>query len=222
MYEGLFDEKRRIHRVQVDSGQIEKKGIQQSGEFESNILCLKCDNQRIGRLEQYASLVLYGGSPLDVKPGETPDGVKYLYVAGLDYAKFKLFLLSILWRASISSRPLFHEVALGPYEERIRKRILTEDPGEQLIYPCLIMTYLNQDDFPIDLVVQPSQARVDGGYAYNFLIGGFVYMFFVTSRIVPDWISDVAINPEGEIKIVFSTRQLTGQMLSNMTGVNFK
>ena len=221
MYRDLFDEKGRMNLIQTKEGQYEIKGFRQSGEKEGGILCPTCDNERLGKLERYASLILYGGYSRIAEPRQTFDGLRYLYCADLDYTKFKLFLLSILWRASISSKPLFREVSLGPYEDEIRQMILSGDPGEQMVYPCLIMTYLSLEDLPSDLVTQPSQARVDGGYVYKFLIGGLVYVFFVTRRITPEWVADVAINQEGEMKIVIPKAGIVQKILSDMTGVDF-
>jgi hypothetical protein len=61
MYKDLFDEKNRIHKIQSQQGKIEQRGICQTGEFDINILCQKCDNSILGKLERYASLILYDG-----------------------------------------------------------------------------------------------------------------------------------------------------------------
>ena len=82
-------------------------------EFDKDILCHSCDNETLGKLERYASLILYDGYPKIVEYRECPDGRKYTYCAGIDYTQFKLFLLSVLWRASISKRPLFGEVRVS-------------------------------------------------------------------------------------------------------------
>ena len=219
MYKDLFDEKNRMYAIQSEEGGIKQKGIRQTGEFEANILCKGCDNGTLGKLERYASLILYDGYPKIIEHRKSPDGMTYTYCAELDYAKFKLFLLSLLWRASISSRPQFKEVHLGPHEERIRRMLFGGNPGEQLEYPCLIMTYLNREDYPSDLVTQPSQSKVDGGYIYKFLIGGMIYIFFVSKNIIQERLTDVVINPKGELKILHMPPEMAKKALSNMLGI---
>ena len=209
-----------MYAIQSEKGGIRQTGIRQTGEFEANILCQDCDNGTLGKLERYASLILYDGYPKIIEHRKQLDGMTYTYCAELDFAKFKLFLLSLLWRASISSRPTFKEVRLGPlHEEKIRTMLLGDNPGGQLEYPCLIMTYLNLKNLPSDLVSQPSRSRVDGGYIYKFLIGGMIYIFFVSKNIIPKRLADVAINLNGELKIIHLTPDMAQQAISNMLGI---
>jgi len=37
-----------------------------------------------------------------------------IIIEGIDYAPFKLFLMSVLWRASVSTLEFFKLVSLGP------------------------------------------------------------------------------------------------------------
>ncbi len=97
MHQELFDEKHRM--VKFTTLMPGSDSVAQSGEHESDILCEDCDNRVIGSLENYASKVLYGGQ-ISVKQVnyKLPDGLEFSQVDGLDYKKFKLFLLSLLWR----------------------------------------------------------------------------------------------------------------------------
>lgn len=219
MYKDLFDEKNRMYTFSGKKGVTRKTKVQQTGEFDKNILCKDCDNNRLGELERYASLILYDGFPKIVANRVQPDGMAYTYCAEIDYTKFKLFLLSILWRASISKRPMFREVNLGPHETLIHRMLLERDPGEQLNYPCLIMTYLNLKKLPSELVAQPSQSRVDGGIVYKFMIGGMIYIFFISKHIIPSWLADVAISPKDDMKIIHSTPNMAKKAIGSMLGI---
>ena len=222
MYKDLFDKKNQIHKIQSQKGKLEQRGVCQTGEFESSILCLNCDNRILGKLERYASLILYDGNPKVIENRKDPDGTKYTYCAELDYTQFKLFLLSILWRSSISSRPIFQEVNLGPHEKNIRRMLLENDPGDQMEYPCLIMTYRNLDEFPNDAVAQPSQARLNGGYVYKFLISGMIYIYYISKHIIPNHLKDCAINRIGELKIIHLVPQGAKRIFNNMFALNLK
>lgn len=222
MYQDLFDEKHRLHLVRSERGKLQHMGFRQSGEYDGGILCQSCDNAKLGKLERYASQTMYGGLPLIMEPRQTHEGLRYWDIAELDYTQFKLFLLSVLWRASISKESLFQEVRLGPYEKPIRQMLLTGDPGEQLRFPCWIRTYLNFKDIPSDVLAPPSRLKVDGGFAYQFLIAGTIYTFFITKRIIPDWVAECAINLKGELKIMCLKREAAMNILSGLMGLKLK
>lgn len=221
MYQGLFDHDNKMHSVKSNNGELKKIGKRQTGEFQKNILCEQCDNALLGNLESYASSILYQKDPPTIKNYKTKKGMKYTYCAGLDYNKFKLFLLSILWRSSISDRKFFENVKLGPHEDIIREMFLNNKPGNQLKYPCLIMTYLNLDKPPKELVTQPTQARINGGYIYKFLIGGMIYIYFVSDHIIPNFLKRVSINSKGEIKIIHTKYDQAKMIIGSMIGIKF-
>jgi hypothetical protein len=222
MYKDLFDETNRMHAIQCMEGVLQKRGYCQTGEYEKYILCHSCDNEVLGRLDRYASLILYDGYPKIFENPTSLDGITYTYCSELDYVQFKLFLLSVLWRASISQRAFFAEVQLGPHEERIRRMLLYREPGEQLKYPCLIMTYLHLNKYSGDVVAQPSRSRVNTGYVYKFLIGGMLYPFFISKNIIHAGLKDFSINPNGEIKIIHTPPDFTQQVLRNMIGIKLE
>ena len=97
-----------------------------TGAYDSNILCENCDNKIFSqKYEDYSSKVyqfldgeIESFKGIEIKPYRNEKGVKGKLIKNIDYAKFKLFLLSILWIASISKRPFFQEVALGDKHEQ--------------------------------------------------------------------------------------------------------
>jgi hypothetical protein len=219
MYQDLFDEKHRMHAIKSEVGSIKQTGIRQTGEFDKHILCHSCDNENLGKLDRYASLTLYKGYPKIHELRVGPDGIKYTYCAEINYVQFKLFLLSVVWRASISNMPLFGEVQLGPHQELIRQKLFNNDPGEALEYPCLIMTYLHLKGYPGDIVAQPSQSRLNGGYVYKFLIGGMIYIFYISKHIIPPELKEFPINSNGEVKIIHLSPHMAKRVLGTMIGI---
>ena len=49
----------------------------------------------------------------------------------VEYEPFKLFHLSVLFRASVSTLPTFADVSLGPHEERLRNLLLARRAGPE-------------------------------------------------------------------------------------------
>lgn len=166
-------------------------------------MCDKCDNSIISSYESYASNTFFAAK-LESNHFENENGTEFTRFSNIDYCKFKLFLLSLLWRSSISSRPFFSNVQLGKHEEIIRKMILTNSPGDIEDYPVFLVTYLNDKSIPPQLIRNPFKLRFSTGQiAYRFLIGGMFYIFLVNSKNhkLPEFISTVTIKPSNEIDI---------------------
>lgn len=103
--------------------------------FREKLLCRVCEG-RFQRWEDYFARVVNQKRLFDLK--KPADGKKTVLVGGLDYAKTKLFLLSILWRVSASTDPRF-QVGLGEkHEKRLREMLLADDPGLPTEYGCVL------------------------------------------------------------------------------------
>lgn len=51
VYRNVFDDKHRMFEIRLNDGTVKTK-IGQSGSYESNILCKRCENDRLGKLER--------------------------------------------------------------------------------------------------------------------------------------------------------------------------
>ncbi len=72
---------------------------------------------------------------VEAAPLPNPWNFEGVHWARFDYASFKLFHLSVLFRAGVSSLPTYADVSLGPHEERMRKILFSRKPGEYWQYP---------------------------------------------------------------------------------------
>ncbi len=114
-----------------------------NSEYEGNILCQDCDSGIIGKLDDYFAKFIHGEFPSVIQPRfERMDDRDIIVRENdpiYDYSRFKLFLLSLLWRTSISSRPIFRQIKLPlEVEEDLRQRTLNKQPGEPDLYACFI------------------------------------------------------------------------------------
>jgi len=218
MYKELFDEKHILVKIDLSTN---KDDLVQSGEYEANILCKDCDNSILGGLENYANNVLYGGNIKGISMVNeiNKHNVSYTKCSGIDYKKFKLFLLSIIWRSSISSKNFYNFVDLGPYEEIIRKMIIDNDPQRQIDFPCIICSYRHNKGLPYQVVSQPRKFRNNKGKTqYSILIGGILYIFIIAQNYVDDVVKEAVINENGEIKILHIESDQAGKILSRSFG----
>ena len=137
LYQELYNEKHqmvKINAIEKARG-IEKVSNIPKGEYEANLLCKECDGNRIGPFESYVGKILSNAEmpeeqKLECEKIAHGEGIEFLRINNIDYKLLKLFLLSILWRASISKRSTFNEVSLGSYEEKIRKNLFENDPSD--------------------------------------------------------------------------------------------
>lgn len=121
--------------------------------------------------------MLYGGVGLEV----TEDSGKIVF-NNIKYDEFKLFQMSILWRASVSNRPEFSKVDVGPHQEKLREMILNKDHGEPYEYGCLLITPRSMNKVLSQVILAPELIKVDGHRCCRFLFGNMFWLFFVSSH----------------------------------------
>ncbi|MCH7949520.1 MAG: hypothetical protein IH875_03470 [Candidatus Dadabacteria bacterium] len=184
--EGYFHKIKKNTNKEYSSGKTIKKF--QKGEYDRDILCAKCENEVLcQRYEDYAAKVYqfinnklesYRGIKIEPITNEYADGNN---INGIDYTKFKLFLLSILWRASISKRVFFGEVKLGnKHEEIIRKMIFDENQKQPEDYPCFICDIGKDQPILKGWIFRPRNIKERGNVRYQFTISGIVYVFTIS------------------------------------------
>lgn len=212
MHRELFDEMHRLFKVDLTK---KSDKLLQSGEYESNIICKECDNSILGSLEGYAKDLLYGGKNYGIRVlnEKNNSGLFFTSCSGVDYRKFKLFLLSLLWRFSISNNLFYEKVSLGPYEEVLRRMIINGNPGRQLDFPCLMCSYRRCKNLPYQLISQPRRFRHESCIGYSIIIGGVLYLFYIAQPFMSRHLEEVVINNSGTMRIVHLDESKGKQML---------
>ncbi len=173
MYLEMYDEKHRALKVESDPGTRER--FPQKGEREF-LFCDDCEG-RLGKFENYASPIVKSLLALEV---EEDDGT-YI-VRDINYQSFKLFQMSLLWRASVASIDMFGNIALGSHEERLRKMLLSEDPGPPDQYGCM-MVAMQDTKYMHRIIWSPETDQIDGLPVYRFQTGRLFWYFFLPNAI---------------------------------------
>ncbi len=193
LYESLYDEIHRFHVLSIIPDQdnsLKQKGIREP------LLCETCE-QRFSVWERYASLALKGG----IEITHRREG-NLVYVSGLNYEKFRLFQLSILWRASVSTLQFFENVRLGRHEEILRRLLLAQDSGNPSRYGCLMFGLKFENENFTQLIMPPERLKLSGHIAYRFIFGGFMWVFLVSSHGVLPPLSNAVLQQSGEALFV--------------------
>jgi hypothetical protein len=171
----MYDEKHRFIIMSTDPNKREEflqKGLRE------NLLCRTCE-QRFAKYEDYGRRLIYGGVRVQSKPEPGR-----LLLKDVDYTKFRLFLLSLLWRMSISQHKFFSDVSLGPYEEKIRQMLMANDPGDEDEFPCAITGVL-MNGHPGNWFLPADRVKCFGQHCYRVILGGFLFVFFVSNQKPP-------------------------------------
>ena len=175
MYKPTYDSKHRAHETMLEPyGQrYLQKGYRQ------RLLCKECEG-RLSKYEAYVKHVWYDQKRL---PDEMAQDE--LVISGLEYTQFKLFHLSVLWRASAATKPPFEKISLGTHEETLRNMILSADPGAEQQYCFTGKALVSDDDLTVlqALFVQPTQTVTPAGVACTFVFGGCEWIYLVESDL---------------------------------------
>ena len=158
------------HRLTSFEPKKLRSTYRQSGLWD-RLFCDGCEG-RLSQLESYFANVWF-------KKPVRPDSLEgeMAVIINLDYVKFKLFHLSILWRAHVSDLNEFRELTLGQQAENIRVRILTGDPGPSDVYPISGMALRRTDgSFKDDLMLLPGYSKIENYHLYIMLFGGVFWL----------------------------------------------
>ncbi len=188
LYSPGYDEKHRLIKIQKNT---QKTNYEQKG-LREKLLCDKCETLLNDRFEKYFDNLWRNNFPKVASGSE-------LVFKKLDYTRFKLFLLSILWRASVSKKDAFRKISLGDkHENNIRKMILENNPSNPEIYPVMAQILVHPEtNIAIEgVIMSPITNRFDGKISYTFLFGGCSWNYVVSSHPVKG-LGEYAIDREG-------------------------
>lgn len=220
------------HVVIVRKKEKSSSRTYQSGSWEKKIgikeklFCFDCE-QRISTWEHFTRELLYGNAPPPCFKKELgtsaidelsfdPSRVKYFRdfrKVSVDYEKFKLFQMSLLFRAGIAQGQFFRNVTLGErHTEYLRSMLLAGNPGSTLDYPCTIVG-LDDEIFSYEQMMEPPVVlKEDGIWTYRMTIGGYVWFFDVSSHAASP-MAKLALREDGTFRLpILSGRPLLDRL----------
>src|SRR5205085_1866871 len=97
------------------------------GVYDKTILCRECDNLFSPWDNHVQEVLLHDfGEAATLYHGQTIAGWR---IDKFDYRALKLFFISLLWRASVSTHEFYRRVSVGPFEDELRQMMAGKDPG---------------------------------------------------------------------------------------------
>ena len=164
-----------------------KKRVVQTGYFE-RLLCGDCETLLSGYESEFDKHWMKT-IPKNIFPllrGPEPDA---LTVEIPNYAKFKLFHLSVFWRAAVSSFNTDPTISLGDHERVIAKMILTGDPGQPGDFPFVASLNYDKNGKPVPMVapLAKSSNKLEDRFDCYLLSYAYCDWMFVDARPGPQW-----------------------------------
>lgn len=174
-----------------------------TGIYEKPLLCNECE-QKISAWESYAEKILNGSTHFQMPIVKRTTHPLIQSVKNIDYTKFKLFLLSIVWRASVTNQPFFREVELGKeHENNIAKMLLNDDPGQDDQYPVTLI--IPKGEVGRNLAIgQPYKNKTNtNAVRYLFPIAEVIYVYHISKHGLEDINRMTSIKKDNTMKIIF-------------------
>ena len=121
-----------------------------------------------------------------------------IYVAEqFDYNRLKLFIVSVLWRASVSTQQCFSRVNLGRRLARAKEMIAASDAGPAGEFTVVLSRWVVPEQFshPPNFMADPFETRYDGIRAVRLYLSAFVADVSVEQRTLPHVLDAVIPRP---------------------------
>jgi hypothetical protein len=225
MYFGLFDDKNKLAMLDLDTQQQKRPS---TGIYESYILCRDCDNVILSKLETYGKEVLCDSDGVFkdfFKANEIVQsiGLKCARFQVTDYKNFKLFLISILWRMSISSNPFFNDVDLGlRHSEILRAAIFYNKTLNEDDYEVAIIAVQKLPDLIINMISRPRKIRQADNTYYVCLVNGLFFMFNISPVSKSQLISKSRLKANGEMSVPLLEDNLARAFYDSLSNIKIR
>jgi hypothetical protein len=180
-----------------------KKGVLQKHPIQKGhreyLFCADCEQILCKHEQVFAAF--WKNNPQLAGPFAYP---QLIVLEGLNYHHTKLFLLSVLWRASLSEM-LGQKVDLGPYSEKLRLTILKDRKVPQDAYPILGTLILNSKGYPFKgFVANPVCKRLGPAWAYGICFANCEWSIVMSDHWVPKAFEDLqhVLSEDGKLHLI--------------------
>lgn len=193
LYKPGYDEKHRTYELQLGPA---KRLYRQKG-YRERLLCEPCEQFLNDEYEKPFKEAWYDNG---LQP--QPPLPKIIMLEGLDYGSFKLFHLSVLWRASVASDGgLYSAADLGPHEDTLRQMILKQDPRRPGEYGLFCRALVLKDQIADGIITDPVYFKYEGARLWMHMYGGCEWNILTASHVPPGF-EKITISEEGKLPVM--------------------
>lgn len=153
------------------------------GLYDKGILCGTCDGS-FSPWEEHAHQVLFTKHSYSALMFDARNRPYCYTLPGADYRRLKLFFLSVVWRASISTNPFFANVNLdAAIDDVIKARLLASDAGTSSDFTVRIAQY-HSIDIPL-AAFEPREQVIDDIHYVVLYLPGYKALIQVDQKPLP-------------------------------------
>ena len=167
------------------------------GVYDSTIVCSKCESIW-QEWDNYAQLLL--ADKLLNGRVQYHNNKKICYIVdNYEYRRLKLFFISMVWRASVSSQPFFSKVSLGQFEDVAKNHIASNDPGDSEVFSVNLAKF----DHPLaESILDPHDDKYSDVNYLRFYLAGYIAYIKVDHKPPPKLFSQVAMAENRPLYII--------------------
>lgn len=168
------------------------------GVYDNKSLCRECED-KFQNVDDYGQQVLLQQESEHEKL-IVSGKVQGYRVKDVDYKKLKLFFVSVLWRASLSTQSFYARINLGPYQQKAKDLIWSNDSGQQSDFAFVVAKFT--DTSIGKTMLDPHPERLWGVKYYRFYMYGYVIYIKVDKLKSPDFLNKFEMSSDGDLIIV--------------------
>lgn len=155
--------------VSGEPGRFQKKAP--IGVYDEEILCEECE-PNFGKIDDYGIEVLLKKFDESFHPLQRDGETAGFESANVDPSRLLQFLVTVLWRASVSSHPFYSKVDLGPHEPLARAAVNTPATALSTVFDAVLSRWRDEGDhIPTTAMLDPRRERWFGVNAYRLYFG---------------------------------------------------
>jgi len=172
------------------------------GIYDAEILCSGCESE-FAQLDSYGIEVLLSCFGSFFQPMVLSGVAEGFESATVDKLKLLDFLVSVLWRASVSTQAFYRKVDLGPYEQ-LAIDVLVAGSHAPGVFDAVLARWEDNDDdkLPTSAILDPRPERWDGIHSYRMYLGKIVAFVRVDKRPFAKPFSELSLRSEGPCRII--------------------
>ena len=178
------------------AGEFPKKA--QIGVYDKTILCTECE-KTFDLPDNYAQKLLLEYQNQHIPVSDSFQSIGYK-IQNYDYDLLKLFFVSLLWRASISSHSFYEGIRLGPFESVAFNLLKANQSIPSEVFSVILAKF---DDPVGKSILDPFASKFDGVNFNVFYLGGYVAYIKSDKRNTPNIFSELMMSP-GRPLLIFS------------------
>ena len=165
-------------------------------------ICLDCE-KRFEKYDDYAAKILIHGRHKFIPLYEKGRIIAF-QLEKYNYELLKLFFISVLWKASVSTHSFYSRVSIGPYEKCAKSMIERNDPGTENDFSTLLSCWqiTQKKRFLLQSMMDPFKEKWDAINSYRFYFADIVCSIKTDKRNFIKPMSEIMLKPDRPLYLI--------------------